>query len=366
LPRSAWKRERGAAVRLHWNSQRAYARARRVNRLNGNRNGKYNYNPLPLRVNGDDCLFRGLKSRSNRFEEGDYTQSITQVWTTIAAFGGLTPSVGKSYVSSLECEPCFAVINSCTYYLDKQKGIWERVKYINMGIVYGQPKVGSRENLSFNDLGTLHRELKETTPEDCWELASAMFIKRNRNVLNKYPDIPWNMPTWLGGPGLIPESETHNDYFDRKCAAFIRIELLKLRPRRLEYAVELDNFVKKELNLDKIHYRGARPLLSAEEVDIFTDVLDEQDLRDNSEQLYASMCIETVLTKPIEDFTTVCFEGLSDRNTYKDHLINIHNNNIWRRAARYAKEVQYNYILPIEKEDVQPVKIDSYFPVVVY
>jgi hypothetical protein len=347
-----------------------YRTNRYLRKLNGVKE-RYNYNPLPLLVNGDDCLFRGNKAflcPSINEEDGppEMRQSITEVWTAVAGFGGLTPSVGKSYTSDISCKTCFAVINSCTYYYNKETTLWNRVKHVNMGLVYGQPKVGSRENVSYNDLGTLHRELFETCAPDCWNMASAMFINRNRSTLENFPNIPWNIPKWLGGPGLISDHEYKYNNKDRLCASIIRSGIIKLRPRRLEYAVELDKFVKSELNTDKIFYEKARPLLGAEEVDIFTSVLDEQDLKENSEELYASLCIQTVLTQPIEKFTTLCFEGVQDRNNLQDYKTNRYNNNMWARAAKLTQDARYNYIEPMEVIDVDPYKIDTYFPVVTY
>jgi len=332
---------------------------------------RYNYNPLPLLVNGDDCLFRGNKaficpSINEEDDPPERRQSITEVWTAVAGFGGLTPSVGKSYTSDITCSPCFAVINSCTYYYNKETTLWNRVKHVNMGLVYGQPKVGSREKLSYNDLGTLHRELFETCASDCWELSSAMFIRRNRSTLEQFPNIPWTMPKWLGGPGLITDKECRYNRKDRLAASIIRSGILKLRPRRLEYAIELDKFVKSKLNLDKIFFEKGRPLLGAEEVDIFTDVLENQELKETTEELYASMCIETVLTQEVQNFTTLCFEGVQDRNEYQDYRTNRYNCSIWCRAAKLTQDPRYNYIEPMEVIDVDPIRVESYYPVVAY
>jgi hypothetical protein len=148
--------------------------------------------------------------------------------------------------------------------------------------------------------------------------------------------------------------------------AFIRAGIVKLRPRRLEYAVELDRFVKEQLQIEKVFYEKGRPLLAAEEVDIFTDVLEEQDLKENSSELYATLCIQTVLTQKVEDFTTLCLEGLQERNELQDYKTNRHNNNVWSRACAYARDPFYNYIEPIKVVDVDPIKIESYYPVVTY
>jgi hypothetical protein len=350
-------------------NEQTYKKNKYLRKLTGVKE-RYNYNPLPLLVNGDDCLFRGKKAFNLPPIEEDGVperrQSITEVWTAVAGFGGLTPSVGKSYTSDISCNPCFAVINSCTYYYNTETTLWKRVKHVNMGLVYGQPKVGSREKLSYNDLGTLHRELFETCAPDCWELASAMFIKRNRSTLEQFPNIPWTMPRWLGGPGLIADKECKHNHKDRLCASIIRSGIIKLKSRRLEYAVELDKYVKTQLNLDKIYFEKGRPLLGAEEVDIFTTVLEDQDLKENSLELYASLCIETVLTQPVDKFTTLCFEGVQERNELQDYKTNRYNCSMWCRAAKLTQDPRYNYIEPMKEVDVDPLKIETFFPVVVY
>jgi hypothetical protein len=193
-----------------------------------------------------------------------------------------------------------------------------------------------------------------------------MFIARNRETLEMFPHIPWNMPKWLGGPGLISDTEYKHNNKDRLCASMIRSGIVKLRPRRLEYAIELDRFVKSQLNLDKIFFEKGRPLLGAEEVDIFTNVLENQDLKETTEELYASMCIETVLTQTIENFTTLCFEGVQERNEFQDYKTNRYNNYMWSRADYLTRDPRYNYIEPIKVIDVDPLKVDSYYPVVAY
>jgi hypothetical protein len=213
---------------------------------------------------------------------------------------------------------------------------WDRIYYVNMGLVYGQPKVGSRECLSYNDLGTLHRELRETCPEQLWAASSAAFIHQNIKTLEQFPFIPWNMPKWLGGPGLLCQGDQKFSWIDRKAASIIRSGIIKLQDRRQEYAIELDRFVKRELDLDKVTFESARPLLAAEEVDIFTNILNDQDLKQNSMELYASLCIETVLTKPIEKFTTLCLEGLQDRNAEIDYKTNLK----YRLLCHFGRLVQ--------------------------
>jgi hypothetical protein len=159
-----------------------------------------------LFVNGDDCCLKG-----NRL-------NLRRNWERITSFGGLTTSVGKTFFSSIE-KP-IAVLNSTTYHL--KEGVWKEIKFVNMGIMLGKARSGSGENgkRSFGQLGSLHRELKESTPEKVWDLVSKKFIYYNKNTLLACPDIPWGIPEYLGGAGLCLEKQGLTE-LDRRCATLL-------------------------------------------------------------------------------------------------------------------------------------------------
>ncbi len=69
----------------------------------------------PLRVNGDDCLLRGHKTR------------LRVSWEENTAFAGLSSSIGKTYFS-----PIFCTINSKIYEFDVTTGKWVEQKYVNL------------------------------------------------------------------------------------------------------------------------------------------------------------------------------------------------------------------------------------------
>jgi len=148
---------------------------------------------IPLRVNGDDCIFSGNRSR------------IRSVWEKVTAFGGLESSVGKTYFSSEFC-----VIDSKLYDKelmggDNQRYIWSERKFVNCGLLYGQSKSGFKRGKTLANIGCVHRELLRTCPEICIEEADASFLRIHRELLDSTCGLAkWFLPEWLGGLGLSP------------------------------------------------------------------------------------------------------------------------------------------------------------------
>jgi hypothetical protein len=198
--------------------------------------------PVPLIVNGDDCLFRGPKG------------TCKKTWLAVCGVAGLESSVGKTYYSS-----SFCTINSTIYRYDPSLLIWKEQKYINLGLMMGRRRPSPGETPSNNkkkrnpykkegsslkprkkdrtkksdppfefsrvklhQLGVICRELKRTCPSEFWPLAKARFIYYNMETLRSVPGLPWFIPEWLGGIGLPLDSEFELDSTDRKCATLIR------------------------------------------------------------------------------------------------------------------------------------------------
>jgi hypothetical protein len=150
---------------------------------------------IPLLINGDDCTMQGKRSNLRTF------------WSKVTNYGGLTTSVGKT-LFSLPHKP-IVVINSVTF--DLIDGQWIERKYINMGIVMGKTRSSvsgvDKAIVHYHQLGALHRELYDSTPDDCWKEVSSLFISFHKETLKSVPNIPWYCPEYLGGPGLIPDGE---------------------------------------------------------------------------------------------------------------------------------------------------------------
>nr|UQB76040.1 RNA-dependent RNA polymerase [Flumine narna-like virus 15] len=176
----------------------------------------------PLRVNGDDCVFRGRE----RF--------LVPLWEEITAFGGLATSVGKTYYSRK-----FAVINSVLYDFKKKETSddwdddlpfstrtfrWVERRYVNLGLLTGQKRSTSDKKGNakedFSNLGVLHRELFRTCPEDIWKNVSNQFLYQHGNLL-KHIQIPWFVPEWAGGVGLHASKEDVSEH-DLKCISIIK------------------------------------------------------------------------------------------------------------------------------------------------
>jgi hypothetical protein len=197
---------------------------RRYRLVNRNRTGEKS-SIAPLMINGDDCSLIGKRRESTLHWDlwGKYPEwpqrGLRENWELITSFGGLSTSVGKT-LYSLPTKP-IVVLNSTTYHLKGDK--WDRVPYINMGILMSKKRSGvcsAKATREYHALGTLHEELKEKSfvDEEIWREVSRRFIFYNRKILDQCPDIPWWIPNYLGGPGLVFEKAT---WLDLATATFL-------------------------------------------------------------------------------------------------------------------------------------------------
>jgi len=178
-----------------------------------------------LLINGDDCVFIGKIGL------------IFDIWESITAFGGLESSVGKTFESRE-----FMTINSCQYAYGEdlrpwedlgtsEPNLYEEIKYVNLGLVYGQKKDGVRGK-PFYRLGAICRDLHRTCPAEYYDLAFGLFLKNARKRRYKEhskdgkftqvedffgciqnADVPYFLPEWLGGLGLIPSKKVANNAY---------------------------------------------------------------------------------------------------------------------------------------------------------
>jgi hypothetical protein len=158
-------------------------------------------------INGDDGLVRST---------GDFLP----VWKSIAASIGLQPSVGKTYTHKEYCN-----INSTAYIF--KDGQFFHVPYVNMGLVVGNTRSGSKvdsKSIFCPDdgitLGARHRELMKTCPPKLRLAVHELFLEKNHDTLSSVYSIPWYLPEELGGVGLEPLIEyswgEHGDVDDVK------------------------------------------------------------------------------------------------------------------------------------------------------
>jgi len=120
------------------------------------------------------------------------------------------------------------MINSVAFDYDLDSHTWEERKYVNMGILLGKKRSigkgqGKLDQVSYDELGTLHRELNRQCPKEIWPSVSSRFIYYNANTLKKCPNIPWSMPEYLGGPGLVPKDPYSEE--DLRCATILKMNM---------------------------------------------------------------------------------------------------------------------------------------------
>ncbi len=256
----------------------------------------------PLLINGDDCVFHGP------------IDNIFNNWKRITAFVGLESSVGKTFRSRK-----FLTINSRQYSykmscgwedysgLSEEPYEYEEIKYVNFGLIYGQKKDGIRGK-PFYRLGALHRDLFRTCPPEYFKKASKLFIESNsvkryiefRNdkgeITEKVEDffadmrnshVPYYVPEWLGGLGLVPTKPKHVNEWDRKICSFLRANMSgEMRPSKLSeesnYAFHslVDEYLSDYLflsdqNFKEVEYDGTTRVLSQEFQKLYTSTVVE-------------------------------------------------------------------------------------------
>jgi hypothetical protein len=207
----------------------------------------------PIMINGDDCAIK-------------CTEVGRHAWQLITQFVGLEESVGKTYFSK-----DFIEINSTqfrreqedpqTLILEKTERIRNPVKYdgapkmitqtrmvkrlipfrmtryVNVGLMFGLKRSGLSVGLNDQDdprqnLGTRYRELLRLCPSQMKEQAHKAFINHHRNLLVA-TRLPWFVPEWIGGVGLIGFKEPSEK--DLRIARMITINWAKRRPISLAH-----------------------------------------------------------------------------------------------------------------------------------
>jgi len=150
----------------------------------------------PLLINGDDGLLR--------------CNYLTKTaWEQLSSLGGLQPSIGKVYYHNE-----YLNINSTSFLFSN--GVFEHLKYVNMGLVKGMTrsegnlgisKVAGREASNVENfpktVGSRHWELMDSCPDRIRVAVHRLFVKYNRDYL-KVAGVPWWVPESMGGVGLKP------------------------------------------------------------------------------------------------------------------------------------------------------------------
>nr|UQB76058.1 RNA-dependent RNA polymerase [Flumine narna-like virus 6] len=272
--------------------------------------GQYNIKIAPLIVNGDDCTMKGDRN------------SIKGLWTKITKFGGLESSIGKT-LFSLPHRPV-AVINSQTFDYNILTKEWNERKCVNIGLLFGKQRstVGGGEDrkIPYEALGALHRELHRTCPEDIWPDVSKRFIYYNRETLSEFPNIPWDCPEYLGGPGLIPvqkemsykdravlsyiirsQNSSIKSYKIEKCRTIAEWKLHKIVQAKLDKIGVQESYfrsIREDDGISRSEYNDCFPF---ESIYSYKTEPNVQSVEDNYSKLYKNLVVETLFTTPYKE-----------------------------------------------------------------
>ncbi len=218
-------------------------------------NRKYTIRDAPLAVNGDDAA---MKTNT----EGE------RIWSALASFVGLKPSIGKVYFSDK-----FVNMNSrnfkyspTPFYQREIAGTmntkpvhFELTRFVNAGLLYGVPRsstVTNSDNLF--TLGANATELIELCPPAIAERTMGQFIHFNESKLRSVR-IPWFIPERFGGAGLPPVGKYVPD--DRSLRLARKIydhpDRYRLPSPNLQFPWEIYQHAQR--NLDKIMLKYNKP-----------------------------------------------------------------------------------------------------------
>jgi hypothetical protein len=165
-------------------------------------------------VNGDDGVLRG-------------SDKVQTIWEGISRICGLTPSIGKVYLSKDFCN-----MNSRSFIFNDDR--FSMVPYINMGILSGQKRsqvlAAARDDEGKSSLSQLSHEVVFTAPESVREKVLSSFIQSNIKDL-RILQIPWFLPEYVGGVGLPNVGRFQPSSIDRYTAQLIYKSNL-LRPKK--------------------------------------------------------------------------------------------------------------------------------------
>jgi len=267
-------------------------------------------NLAPLLVNGDDCLFKGLKSR------------IRSVWETVTANAGLQSSVGKTYFSR-----DFCTINSTIFSF---KSSWVERKYINLGLLHGQKRsaaTGSSSCHQYSQLGVLCRELKRSCPPRLWANVKRKFIQLNNIELKKF-NVPWMVPEWLGGLGLPQDTHDEISDLDRRSCTVIKNRMLHDKNFEVIKQSQCAQWKQHKLVLQRLDQAGIKPVFFEN-----CDVLGKTyKLEESFSSTYKLLTIDLLFSCPLE--------GLIEQKDVAG-----------RRAAQVNERAYRNAIAYIAKSD---------------
>jgi hypothetical protein len=152
-----------------------------------------NFRQLKALVNGDDILFR---TQFKQYEN----------WYGSLHEAGFVPSPGKNF-----CHPAFFTINSQLFAAGQHVLVPEKIPFFNTGLLYGQSKVGAREDEAAKPVYLLHNPCVAGALNP--KRASSRFLAINRFEMEQCSShrgiqLNYFVAPELGGLGLVPPPGT--------------------------------------------------------------------------------------------------------------------------------------------------------------
>jgi hypothetical protein len=239
---------------------------------------------LPLLINGDDCVFTG-------------TAKLMEKWEKSIKYVGFSSSMGKTYFVKRD----ILVMNSMTFVWSARESRWVYWKYINFGLVRGVNKAGETQQNPFA-YASIQKDLIEKTPHHFQQAVMKLFFRNHMKTFQS-TGLPFYMPQWSGGLGLIPEP-SHFTLLDRLrlCTRMSNYESFQPPPFYEKWL--LDKSLKGFLtDFSAIAGTTKQFLRFKKNGPISQDELEHQTLHDLDEKTYyTELLTRTLLSKRIESY----------------------------------------------------------------
>jgi hypothetical protein len=163
----------------------------------------YTLKKAPLVINGDDNALSG-------------TDKLYDIWRKTTRLAGLEESIGKTYFADN-----FVEINSTVFSVREVQPdaltapltggpklnlqSLKQVPYVNSGLLWGVKRSGvglSGQSSDNGTVGSKYRSLLRYAPVHLHTALHHAFVRINSKSLSQFK-VPWHIPEWLGGLGLI-------------------------------------------------------------------------------------------------------------------------------------------------------------------
>jgi hypothetical protein len=273
---------------------------------------------LPILINGDDCLIKGLKG-------------IYDHWLA-AQRGIFKPSIGKVYVGN------FCVMNSLNFHYNLDH--WEQTPRINLGLVYGFKRsscAGNNKIDNVMDISTKQRKLLRECHPDSWELVNKFFFYYNSRTIKSYRG-PWFLPKYVTGLGLVGKPSNTDKYYG---AAF---KMLKLTDKVVTVNEpsewQMHASVMRDFKIPVGFSTLVRAPLQEKMVDM--NVL--------SNKGYTTLVLSSLFRKTLDQLKVEC---KNSRKIYKKSLRS--NEKLWNQA----KKANLRGVIPLSDAECDDLKVVS-------